>query len=39
LSRLDGQPDLRRADEVQLRIELEPRWYYQTHAFVKVEGQ
>ncbi len=39
LTRLDGQPDLRRADEVQLRIELEPRWYYQTHAFVKIEDQ
>jgi hypothetical protein len=38
LARLDRQPD-QTTDLVRLRIELQPRWYYQTHAFVEIEPE
>ena len=34
LARLDRQPDLS-PEPTRLRIELEPRWYYQTYAFIQ----
>ncbi len=36
LARLDRQPETA-ADPTRLKIELEPRWYYQTYAFVELD--
>ena len=39
LARLGRAPKLRRAEALQARIELEPRWYQQTYAFIPAVGR